>query len=944
MAYQPKNRRKFLATSLSAAVVASAVAPTAGFAAENEFPDVPQDHNYYEVITALSEAGVVAGMPDGSFDLGGKVTRAQASQMVAKVLKLDTDADNTPFGDVKSDVWYTDSINALYAEGHIKGLDEDTFAPNKEMTRAEFAQLIVEAYEIPAKDADLPFEDVKEDVWYTDAITTLYAHGLINGQSATEFGPNDTIKRGDFAWLLANTDYQFGNTLEKPEAPTEAPVVESVSAINASHVAVKFSTEVNTSSAMNLDNYVFTKNNEKFGVDYDKNTSAAVEKARVLADGKTVVFELKEALNQGDKYGVDVKNAVKGANGESVEAYGDTQKEFKDQAAPVIQNTSYSADKTVTLYYNEPVSFDDDDFGIHIDGNEIAPEDIAYETVYSGTDSAVTDILYAVTVDVSAIKDLYAEGEHEVIIYNLRDEVISTSQAGNKIQIASTNYEVAKQEVVEAELKVEDVVGNDFNSLEVQFNKAPKNAKVTVYHGNTKFFEKEFTEGASEDITVDLPYTVMSEQNGITPLYAEDTNSTDVRVIVEDIEDENKVIGDRYEKEITLNRDSSKPTASDSEVTVAYEVDEDTGLLTEESTPTITIPLNRVVNKVDDVELINQVTVTDVNGVQRTLESVELDSAKNSLVIELSKDAGTKQKFEDLLDLKVSVKANSLVVGTDLIDVASEKTPTVDWAISENTNTLYNDVINITAVKKSEPGQPGDSNFKYIEGVETVTASEDNVITVTYTDSMTASAALIDNYSIDGKALPQGTTVSMDATSKVVTITLPEGSVEKTQDVRLLISKEVRTLNNEIIVGSITDKEMFMTEDAIKLFDNVAPLLTSAVFVEGSDEVAKTTTQLELTFSEALDAETLDELGESLVVKANGTKAVALESSVAGEANDDGEVNTVVITLVEEVTTTQKATITVDKDVDQVIEDIEGNLLTTGTVVEVKADEVKALD
>ena len=249
-------------------------------------------------------------------------------------------------------------------------------------------------------------------------------------------------------------------------------------------------------------------------------------------------------------------------------------------------------------------------------------------------------------------------------------------------------------------------------------------------------------------------------------------------------------------------------------------------------------------------------------------------------------------------------------------------------------------------MKKSKPGQPGDSNFKYVEGVESVDV-KNNVITVTYKDSMTASAALLENYMIDGKALPQGTTISMDATSKVVTITLPKGSVEKTKDVRLLITKEVRTLNNEIIVGSVTDKEMFMTKDYLKLVDNVAPVLTSAVFVEASDEEAKkakTTTQLQLTFSEALNVDALADLGESLVVKANGTKAVAIKSVEAKE-NDDGEVTKLIITLADSVTTTQKATITVNADADQVIKDLAGNTLTVGTVVTAEADKVvKATD
>ncbi|MFJ5623519.1 S-layer homology domain-containing protein [Peribacillus loiseleuriae] len=276
MAYQPKSHRKFLATSLSAALVATVVAPTAGFAAE--FPDVSKDHQYYSTIQALADAGVVTGMPNGNFDLGGKVTRAQASQMVAKILKLATDAPATPFKDVKKDAWYTNSINALYAAGSIKGLDKDTFAPDKTMTRAEFAQLIVTAYDIPVKEAKTPFTDVKAGAWYQSAIETLYANGLIKGQTATSFGPNETIKRGDFAYLLANTDYKFGDTIKAPGFN----IVE-VTALDDSNrfLSIQFSQVVSNLEASDI-TVQDTETQDRYGV----------KEVKLSSNGKTATVEL----------------------------------------------------------------------------------------------------------------------------------------------------------------------------------------------------------------------------------------------------------------------------------------------------------------------------------------------------------------------------------------------------------------------------------------------------------------------------------------------------------------------------------------------------------------------------------------------------------------------------------------------------------------------------
>ncbi|SDO57184.1 5'-nucleotidase C-terminal domain-containing protein [Halobacillus aidingensis] len=201
-------------SSVSAALVASAVAPGTSVSAEDVFPDVPSDHPYHDVIHALAEAGVVTGYEDGTFQLYSSVTRAEAAVMMARILDLDMETgEGSTFSDVYEGDWYAASINALHEAGYISGMEDGTFQPKKEMTRGEFAQLIVEAYGLESDASEHPFEDVQEGAWYEDAIATLYNLDLVSGQSETKFGPKDDIRRGDFAWLLANTDYEYGFTL-----------------------------------------------------------------------------------------------------------------------------------------------------------------------------------------------------------------------------------------------------------------------------------------------------------------------------------------------------------------------------------------------------------------------------------------------------------------------------------------------------------------------------------------------------------------------------------------------------------------------------------------------------------------------------------------------------------------------------------------------------------
>ena len=134
------KKRKFLATTLTASMVAAAVAPVAGAAAADvkTFPDVPADHAYAQVISDMANAGIVKGEPNGNFNLGGKITRAEAAQMTAGLLSLKTgaEANVTKFEDVKGDVWYTGAINSLVDKGVIAGVTEKTFRPNEKFEQA----------------------------------------------------------------------------------------------------------------------------------------------------------------------------------------------------------------------------------------------------------------------------------------------------------------------------------------------------------------------------------------------------------------------------------------------------------------------------------------------------------------------------------------------------------------------------------------------------------------------------------------------------------------------------------------------------------------------------------------------------------------------------------------------------------------------------------------
>lgn len=55
------------------------------------FSDVPETHWAYEQIQTMSEQGMIAGYPDGSFAPNGTLSRAEFLVLMARVLQPDAE-------------------------------------------------------------------------------------------------------------------------------------------------------------------------------------------------------------------------------------------------------------------------------------------------------------------------------------------------------------------------------------------------------------------------------------------------------------------------------------------------------------------------------------------------------------------------------------------------------------------------------------------------------------------------------------------------------------------------------------------------------------------------------------------------------------------------------------------------------------------------------------
>lgn len=106
------------------------------------------------------------------------------------------------FSDVNTH-WAKESVNNMGSRMVVNGVGSGNYEPNRNMTRAEFAAVMVRALGLePGKGAS-SFGDIASNEWYCGYVKTAAAYGIIKGYSDAAFGPNDMITREQAMTMIA---------------------------------------------------------------------------------------------------------------------------------------------------------------------------------------------------------------------------------------------------------------------------------------------------------------------------------------------------------------------------------------------------------------------------------------------------------------------------------------------------------------------------------------------------------------------------------------------------------------------------------------------------------------------------------------------------------------------------------------------------------------------
>ena len=109
----------------------------------------------------------------------------------------------TLFADITNH-WARLFIEGLTDRGLISGFPDGSFQPDRPLTRAQFASLLVRAIDKPVVRPARNFRDVPANHWARGAIAQAWERGLLSGYPDGSFRPDATILRADVLVALVN--------------------------------------------------------------------------------------------------------------------------------------------------------------------------------------------------------------------------------------------------------------------------------------------------------------------------------------------------------------------------------------------------------------------------------------------------------------------------------------------------------------------------------------------------------------------------------------------------------------------------------------------------------------------------------------------------------------------------------------------------------------------
>ena len=166
------------------------------------FTDVPASAYYYDAVYWAVENGVTNGTSNTTFSPDASCTRAQMVTFLWRAAgSPEPESSVNPFTDVPASAYYYDAVLWAVEQGITNGTSATTFGPNVTVTRGQTVTFLWRYDGSPAVSGS-GFDDVVSDAYYADAVAWAAGEGVTSGTSATTFSPSNDCTRGQIVTFL----------------------------------------------------------------------------------------------------------------------------------------------------------------------------------------------------------------------------------------------------------------------------------------------------------------------------------------------------------------------------------------------------------------------------------------------------------------------------------------------------------------------------------------------------------------------------------------------------------------------------------------------------------------------------------------------------------------------------------------------------------------------
>jgi len=189
----PESKRMAVAQKISNAKPESA----------EEIEKIIRDNNIVQSTSGGSNSGGGGG-GGGISPVPSTPAKTETAEPTAPT--TDTPQGNTVnFKDIENYGWAAEAIAFMVQNKYVNGVSENEFAPERNITRAEFVAVISRCMKYSvSENSGMVFTDVPKDSWAYEPVVSAYEKGIVSGVGEGLFNPEANITRQDMAVILHN--------------------------------------------------------------------------------------------------------------------------------------------------------------------------------------------------------------------------------------------------------------------------------------------------------------------------------------------------------------------------------------------------------------------------------------------------------------------------------------------------------------------------------------------------------------------------------------------------------------------------------------------------------------------------------------------------------------------------------------------------------------------